>query len=321
MPAEPGSGYAAPFNKVVIIVNASDLGLNPGDTISGFVAGVSQSTDPGTTVGAGATALYDQMPNSLAFTGSYTVLDNAVCLGGGPTPTPTPASTPTPNASPTGTPDLNGTTPSFSIHMSPAGMGDSWGEPSIGVNWKSEQVFNGTPNGGTVMSFGGFGDGGFPNTLGLRITFNDSNPSAPTANWEHTAPMTVTGAPRVFGDPILYTDRETGRTFFTQLVGLTPLGSTTEFTDDDGRTFSVSEGSGLPSGIDHQTIGGGPFAAPLTGGATYKNAVYYCSQSVGDATCSISLDGGTTFGPGVPIYGVNDCTGLHGHMKVAPDSN
>ena len=99
MPAEPSSSYAAPFNKVVIVVNASDLGLNPGDTISGFVAGVSQSTDPGTTVGAGATALYDQMPNSLAFTGSYTVLDNSVCFNGGPT-NPTPASTPTPNAIP-----------------------------------------------------------------------------------------------------------------------------------------------------------------------------------------------------------------------------
>src|SRR5436190_3392290 len=316
LPAEPGSSYAAPFNKVVIVVKASDLGLNPGDTISGFVVGVSQSTDPGSIVGAGATALYDQMPNSLAFTGSYTVLDNAVCTNGGPTPTPTPASTPTPN--PTGTPVPTGTT-SFSIHMSPDGMGDSWGEPSIGVNWKSEQVFNGTPNGGTVMSFGGFGDGGFPNVLGLRITFNDRNPAAPTANWEHTAPMTITGAPRAAGDPILYTDRETGRTLFTQLVGLTPLGSTTQITDDDGRSFSVSEGSGLPSGIDHETFGGGPFAAPLTGGATYKNAVYYCSQSVGDATCSISLDGGMTFGPGVQIYGVNDCTALRGHIKVAPD--
>src|SRR6266480_2766046 len=39
-PAEPSSGYATPFNKVVIVVKASDLGLNPGDTIAGFVSGV-----------------------------------------------------------------------------------------------------------------------------------------------------------------------------------------------------------------------------------------------------------------------------------------
>ena len=37
-------------------------------------------------------------------------------------------------------------------------------------------------------------------------------------------------------------------------------------------------------------FGGGPFAAPLNGGTpVYQNAVYYCSQSVADATCSISV--------------------------------
>ena len=77
--AEAGSSYAAPYNKVVIIVKASDLGLGAGDTIGGFVAGVSQTTDPGGTVGAGATALYDQMPDSLGFTGNYTIVANGVC--------------------------------------------------------------------------------------------------------------------------------------------------------------------------------------------------------------------------------------------------
>ena len=167
------------------------------------------------------------------------------------------------------------------------------------------------------MSFGGFGDGSFPNVTALRIIFNDTYPLAPVATWEHTASMAIAGAPRAAGDPILFTDHETGRTFVTQLLGLTPFGSTTEITDDDGRTFTPSEGSGLPSSIDHETFGGGPFAPPLTGGATYKNAVYYCSQSVADATCSISVDGGVTFGPGVPIYTVADCAGLHGHIKVS----
>jgi hypothetical protein len=238
-----------------------------------------------------------------------------------PSPTPTPAASPTPI--PIGTPDTCTTTPSYSIHMSPPGFGDDWGEPSIGVNWNTEQVFNGTPNGGTVLSFGGFGDPGLsltnPNIMGLRIIFDDTYPKAPKANWEHTEPMPLVGTARGFGDPILFTDHETGRTFFTQLEGLTPLGSTTQFTDDDGKSFSVSEGSGLPSSIDHETFGGGRFAAPLTGGINgYKNAVYYCSQSVADATCSLSVDGGMTFGPGVPIYAVNDCTGLHGHIKVSP---
>ncbi|MEY2485873.1 MAG: hypothetical protein QOH39_1521 [Verrucomicrobiota bacterium] len=79
-PAEASSSYAAPFNKIVIVVKASDLGLNPGDTISGFVSAVSQSTDPGATVGAGATALYDMMPDSLTFTGSYTLVPTNTCF-------------------------------------------------------------------------------------------------------------------------------------------------------------------------------------------------------------------------------------------------
>ncbi len=78
MPAEAGSNYDGPNGKITIIVKASDLGLNPGDTISGFIAGVSQSTDP-LNIGAGATALYDQMPDSLSFANSYTVGFNSVC--------------------------------------------------------------------------------------------------------------------------------------------------------------------------------------------------------------------------------------------------
>ena len=78
MPAEPSSGYAPPFNKVVIVVKASGLGLNPGDTIAGFVSGVSQ------TVGGVVTGLWDQMPDSLAFTGSYTVNSNAFCQPNNP---------------------------------------------------------------------------------------------------------------------------------------------------------------------------------------------------------------------------------------------
>ena len=77
-PAEPGSSYDAPFNKVVIIVKASDLGLKSGDTISGFVSGVSQ-TEPGP-LGGTITALYDGMPDSLGFANSYRLTPNAGCI-------------------------------------------------------------------------------------------------------------------------------------------------------------------------------------------------------------------------------------------------
>src|SRR5438067_2323130 len=77
-PAEPSSGYAPPFNKVVIVVKASDLGLSLGDTIAGFVSGVSQTTLDV------VTGLYDAMPDSLVFTGSYTVNSNAFCQPNNP---------------------------------------------------------------------------------------------------------------------------------------------------------------------------------------------------------------------------------------------
>ena len=72
IPAEPGSNYDAPNGKIVIIVKASDLGLSPGDIIAGFVSGAAQ----GVVVGA---TLHDQMPESLAYTGNYTVVTNTTC--------------------------------------------------------------------------------------------------------------------------------------------------------------------------------------------------------------------------------------------------
>lgn len=205
-------------------------------------------------------------------------------------------------------------TPRFFNYVTPAGTGDNAGEPSIGSNWNTEQIFNNSngpiPNGGTTTYFGGF----LPYMI--KATFNDCQSPA-LVTWEQKAVLTP-ASPRVFGDPILYTDHVTGRTFVSQLEGLTPLGSTTEYTDDDGNNFHESQGGGTPSCVDHQTFGGGPFHAPLTG-TLYPDAVYYASQCVSDATCAISVDGGQTFGPSVPMFTIADCDGLHGHIKVAPD--
>src|SRR4029077_5228901 len=52
---------------------------------------------------------------------------------------------------------------------------------------------------------------------------------------------------------------------------------------------------------------------------TYPNAIYYCSQDVAASFCARSDNGGQSFGPGVPIYNTNQCGGIHGHVKVAPD--
>jgi hypothetical protein len=95
--------------------------------------------------------------------------------------------------------------------------------------------------------------------------------------------------------------------------------SASAFSDDDGKTWTPSQGAGIASGIDHQTFGGGPFHSPIPTGAGYPNAVYYCAQAEAAANCALSIDGGLTFGPAVPIYTSSQCGSLHGHIKVGPD--
>lgn len=191
-------------------------------------------------------------------------------------------------------------TPSYSIFTDP--NEHSFGEPSVGVNWTSETA----DNGGTVMYISGLST--------LRLRFNECTSPArlrPDGNWQDVSPPNAV----VSLDPILFTDPATGRTFSSQLLGKTSLLS---FTDDDGETWFPSQGAGIASGVDHQTVGGGPFTATLPG-LIHPHAVYYCSQDVALAECAVSLDGGITFGPAVPIYTLLECGGLHGHVKVAPD--
>ncbi len=92
-----------------------------------------------------------------------------------------------------------------------------------------------------------------------------------------------------------------------------------DYTDDDGDTFNPSADSGINSVVDHQTIGSGPYHQPPPPTTLYPRAVYYCAQDVADANCALSIDGGQTFGPAVPIYTIAQCGGIHGHVKVAPD--
>ncbi|MEO5935905.1 MAG: hypothetical protein ABIP81_01695 [Terriglobales bacterium] len=170
-------------------------------------------------------------------------------------------------------------------------------EPNIDVNWHTGNVIF-----QALMQT-------------LRVQFNDAAcKQSPVCIFKDVTPPQA----RQSFDPILFTDRETGRTQLSHLL-LNPLVGISAFTEDDGDTWIPSQGSGIGSGIDHQTIGGGPFHAPLTTGAGYKNAVYYCSQDIALANCALSVDGGLTYGPAVPIYDLRACEGLHGHIKVAPD--
>ena len=202
-----------------------------------------------------------------------------------------------------------GTAPTYANYQSPPGLGDGSGEPSIGANFNS----------GHIMTQAVFDT--------LQVAFNTSTSPA-TASWllkdgPNTNITTL--------DPILFTDSQTGRTVVSQLFGTTSLSA---FTDNDGATYTVSQGGGIASGVDHQTVGGGPFRlctadqllvtpapcaqlaarGPLT---QYPHAVYYASQDIGDAEMALSQDGGLTYELAHPMYTLVDCGGLHGHIKVA----
>ncbi|MEO7723098.1 MAG: hypothetical protein ABIU29_00185 [Chthoniobacterales bacterium] len=219
---------------------------------------------------------------------------------------PAPAPTPT-----------TGIAPRYQNYTPPAAgpntLGIDAGEPSIGVNWFSEGILPGAGddlNGGRSMYIALLET--------LRITFDDSCPSSPSALWEDKSFVTTSA---ITFDPILYTDRTatTGRTLVSQLeFPAGSAGTASAFTENDGETWVPSTGAGPGSGIDHQTIGGGgPFHAPLINPA-YPNAIYYCGQ-LPVATCALSLDGGASYGPAVPVDTGMECGGLHGHIKVGPD--
>jgi len=182
------------------------------------------------------------------------------------------------------------------------------GEPSIGVDWKTGNVYF-QANLNTIKAH-------FP-SYGAAPALTDVSCVATTAT-------TL--------DPIMYTDSQTGRVGVSQLLANPAvLNSVTNFFDSSPSptgpqttTCKPSQGGGEAAGPDHQTLGGGvyPKALPLgvTGPTTaYPHAFYYCSQTIAaGALCARSDNGGTTFTNGTPPY-TTECGGLHGHVRVGPE--
>ena len=257
----------------------------------------------------------------------------SVQAGAAPTPSPTPGGSATPT-------QVNPGVPRYVNHYAPPGVMEDAGEPTMGVNWKTENVArpagstnfkntnrngsqNQTLNGGTSMYYGGI------NSYFLRATFDDCSSPAAT-KWDQI-PLVIANTTRGFYDPLMYTDHWTGRTWVMQEFGLTPGGSSIEFTDNDGDTMHPSEGGAPSGGIDHQTLAGGPFHAPTPptvitpkvppdpAATPYPHAVYYASQNIASATSQLSVDGGFTYPVQAPMFTANECAGLHGHLKIAED--
>ncbi len=218
--------------------------------------------------------------------------------------------------SPINPPQAKFKAPSYQNLKPPTGVGEHSGEPSIGANW----------NTGSIMS------SAVLDTLQLTLDTSTS-PASPTWKLRNNTISNTTTL-----DPILYTDHVTGRTFDSQLAGTTSLMA---YTDNDGITWNPTQGGGIASGVDHQTVGGGPFRecttlqaqlnpepcailtarGPVTDNplGVYPNAVYYASQDIGLAQMALSRDGGITFELAHPMYTLEQCGGLHGHVKVGAD--
>lgn len=177
-------------------------------------------------------------------------------------------------------------------------LGRGAGEPSVGANWSSGVI-------------------NYQSDLEtLFINFDNSCPATGlSAIWANRRAPT---SQLIDSDPIGFTDRQTGRVFAGELTLLSPDTVKISHSDNDGVTWVPDQSGGIASAVDHETIGGGPYHAPLTGTPAYANAVYYCSQDIAAALCSRSDDGGSTYGPSVPIYNLTQCGGLHGHLKVSP---
>ena len=304
VPAETGSNFT-PDGTITIIVKLSHIGVPVGThTLTNWDGAVAL------TAGGVVTSLVDGMPSTTGTPPNiaptrggipFTVTLNSVAPPIVPAPQDTGPKIGFENFEPPGV--LVSGTALSSGFTTVEYLGRGAGEPSVGANWVTGVV-------------------NFQSDLETEfVTFDDScNLSNPKATWVNRRAPTSNF---IDSDPIGFTDHTSStanRVFAAELTLLSPDTVKISHSDDDGVTWVPDQSGGLGSAVDHETIGGGPYHSPLPSpGPIYPHAVYYCSQDVAAALCSRSDDGGSTYGPSVAIYPVSSCTGLHGHVKVAPD--
>ena len=237
------------------------------------------------------------------FTATIKLIPGAPASGGGGGDEPPPVNS---NAT------LGG--PRLDVYRQPASLGNiEADEPTADVNMTTGDVF---------MIY-------FLNTI--KTEFDDTYSPALTTWTDVSDPTSATTGS---SDPILVSDFEYDaegypdpsaltRTFVIQLQ---LANSIISFTDDEGQTWTTSQGGGQPHGVDNESVAGGPYSSgglPIP--AAYRHAIYYCSHSIVNAFCSRSDSGGLSFNNSVPIFtgGANQSTSLtcnnHGHVKVSND--
>ena len=102
----------------------------------------------------------------------------------------------------------------------------------------------------------------------------------------------------VAADRVLIVDRATGRVF----VDDTTLACTVlSWSDDLGATWTTNPLACGGGATDHPKVAVGPrtvLADPT--GKLYPNVVYVCANSLTHTPCTVSVNGGATFGPALP---------------------
>lgn len=175
-------------------------------------------------------------------------------------------------------------------------------DPDAGQEYAGETSIGVDPRTNAIMFLN--------NLLTYRVGFDDAGIPA-VAHWKDVSYLVTDVAT---GDPFLWTDPVTARTFVAQCVprqvGDDPGAGTSliAYTDDDGETWQISEPpvTGMPYACAPK-VGTGPYASPAPPRASsYPNAVYYCEDAfdvdvvpANIAQCARSDDGGRTWG--VPV--------------------
>lgn len=148
-------------------------------------------------------------------------------------------------------------------------------------------------------------------------------PESCDAKWEAKTPR-ATSQPQVVGDPILFTDGITGRTWVSNFT--TGANYSYAYTSNDGDSWTEAGVAPPNGGADHQTIASGPYPAgsqfkAIATANGFPNAVYFCSQALAPNFCQRSDDGGRSYGPGIAFTTGVACGGLHGHARVGFDGD
>jgi hypothetical protein len=180
------------------------------------------------------------------------------------------------------------------INVSISNIGVRCGEPTGGVTWKNDQIW--------------------------QVCFADVYRSADHGTtWQKAS--TQASSPTTL-DPYMWVDTYTDRVYSVQLyVGCSYLA----YTDDYGANWVPNPvACGIPVN-DHQTLAGGPPAAPVSSNPVYKNHLYYCVNQLQDTMCARSYDGGITWTGTVAQLTAFDveagrgCSAINGHVVVGKD--